>query len=217
MYVGTTAGRKRAMTDDSPAAEKRETRSSKVQKTEGGVKAASSRGAQTKGTARLKTGLTTTAFKARAPPLHVALSYNQFTGEGGEGDTAAAADTSNGEHAQAPILSTTTLAPSSFSTGSFGWKGSKRIVVALKGKDGEREENVHVMLTINATVIGSKDAKEGEEEAEATKEGGSGEGEGTHEPVKAAVQEEAAPAVGGSESAGAGEPVAAAEGASTTA
>ncbi|KAI6038412.1 hypothetical protein EDC04DRAFT_1977532 [Pisolithus marmoratus] len=177
------AGRKRSRTDDTPATGKRETRSSKVQKTEGGR--APGRGGA-KGTARLKTGLTAPAFKSRAPPLHLALSYNPFPEEG---ETIAVGE--GGE--QASILTTTTLAPSSFTTGSFGWKGSKRIAVSFKapGEGGRDEEDtVHVMLTVNATVIGSKDVKESAEEGEGAKESaeegegikeGGGEGEGAQE------------------------------------
>ncbi|KAI5987535.1 hypothetical protein EDD15DRAFT_1484106 [Pisolithus albus] len=181
------AGRKRTRSDDTPATEKRETRSSKVQKTEGGR--APGRGGA-KGTARLKTGLTASAFKSRAAPLHLALSYNPFPGEG---ETVAVEAGEEG----ASILSTTTLTPSSFTTGSFGWKGSKRMAVSLKapGEGGEAEgETVHVMLTVNATVIGSKDVKESAEEGEGAKESaeegegeaegvkeGNGEGEGAHE------------------------------------
>ncbi|KIK15714.1 hypothetical protein PISMIDRAFT_16343 [Pisolithus microcarpus 441] len=177
------AGRKRTRSDDTPATEKRETRSSKVQKTEGGR--APGRGGA-KGTARLKTGLTASAFKSRAAPLHLALSYNPFPGEG---ETIAVE--AGGE--EASILSTTTLTPSSFTTGSFGWKGSKRIAVSLKapGEGGEDEgDTVHIM--VNATVIGSKDVKESAEEGEGVKESaeeaeaegvkeGSGEGEGAQE------------------------------------
>ncbi|KAI6151142.1 hypothetical protein BKA82DRAFT_4124427 [Pisolithus tinctorius] len=164
------AGRKRSRTDDAPATEKRETRSSKVQKTEGGR--ASGKGGA-KGAARLKTGLTASAFKSRAAPIHLALSFNPFPGEG---ETVAVGE---GEE-QASILTTTTLTASSFSTGSFGWKGSKRIAIPLKapGEGGEAEEDtVHIMLTVNATVIGSKDVKESAEEGEEAKE----EGEGTKE------------------------------------
>lgn len=179
------AGRKRTRTgDDTTATEKRETRSSKVQKTEGGR--APGRGGA-KGTARLKTGLTASAFKSRAAPLHLALSYNPFPGEG----ETVAVEASGGE--EASILSTTTLTPSSFTTGSFGWKGSKRIAVSLKAprEGGEAEgDTVHIMLTVNATVIGSKDAKESAEEGEGAKESaeegegvkaGNGEAEGAQE------------------------------------
>lgn len=175
------AGRKRAATDHTAGTEKRETRSSKVQKTEGGGRG---RGGA-KGTARLKTGLTTAAFKARATPLHLALSYHPFQGEGVAG-VAETATTPAGTE-QATLLTTSTLMPGSFATGSFGWKGSKRIVVELKAKgqtEGEviaegAEETVNVMLTINATVIGSKEAKEGEGGEES--KDGAGEGEGAHE------------------------------------
>lgn len=141
-----------------------------MQKTEGGR--ASGKGGA-KGAARLKTGLTASAFKSRAAPLHLALSFNPFPGEG---ETVAVGE---GEE-QASILTTTTLTASSFSTGSFGWKGSKRIATPLKapGEGGEAEEDtVHIMLTVNATVIGSKDVKESAEEGEGAKE----EGEGTKE------------------------------------
>jgi hypothetical protein len=41
-----------------------------------------------------------------------------------------------------------TLVPSSFSTGSYGWKGSKRITVELQNsEDGDAKEKVQVMLT----------------------------------------------------------------------
>ncbi|KAL4075368.1 hypothetical protein V8B97DRAFT_2004929 [Scleroderma yunnanense] len=193
------AGRKRAATDDTAGGEKRETRSSKVQKSEGGGRAASGRGGA-KGTARLKTGLSTAAFKARAAPLHLALSYDPFPGEGEVGATAAATTSASGE--RVVLLTTTTLTPGSFATGSFGWKGSKRIVVGLKSKEqaeGEAtaevgEETLNVMLTINATVIGSKGTKEIEEEGKGEKEG-AGEGEGAHEEGRG----EAKPAVEGDE------------------
>jgi len=72
------------------------------------------------------------SFKERAKPLHVALT--QLDSEPiGELD----------------------LVPSSFSTGSFGWKGSKKVVVDVPDADGEKS-SVQVILTINATIVGSK-------------------------------------------------------------
>ena len=38
------------------------------------------------------------------------------------------------------------LTPSSFSTGSFGWKGGEKILVHVPDADGEMS-GVHVMLT----------------------------------------------------------------------
>ena len=196
-----TSGRKRAAAEDTTA-EKRETRSSKVAKTEG----AKTGGKAAKGTARLKarliislkispyltcmvgsfatqTSMAQSAFKSRAVPLHVSITTTAPSLEGQE---------------SAPVdpgfLASTTLVPSTFSTGSFGWKGHKRMVVELPKAEGEGEgEKVHVTLTyvfhsdnatvvwiptsqcrINATVIGSKDVKEGEEH-EGEKEGTAGE------------------------------------------
>ena len=59
------------------------------------------------------------------------------------------------------------LAPTDFSTGSYGWKGSKKFLVELERSegagDGGEKEKVWVQLNINATVVGSKEAgKDGE-------------------------------------------------------
>lgn len=140
---------KRRAPEDSPA-DKRETRSAKVPRTEGRK---SARGTGRKGAARLKTGMSATAFKSRAQPLQVNISH-----------TKPPADV---ESTDPGFVEAIELISSSFATGSFGWKGSKRITVSLPKLEGEEEEEkVHVMLTINATVIGSKDVKEEGEEGE---------------------------------------------------
>jgi len=57
------------------------------------------------------------------------------------------------------------LAPTNFSTGSYGWKGSKKILVELERSEGDggEKEKVWVQLNINATVVGSKGVgKDGE-------------------------------------------------------
>ncbi|KAH7890029.1 hypothetical protein F5I97DRAFT_1924525 [Phlebopus sp. FC_14] len=155
------AGRKRAAEETS--AEKRETRSAKVAKTEG-TKAAGKAGA--KGAARLKTSMPASKFKSRALPLHVNITHTPPTvGEGEEPAT--------GVHADPGFMGSIALVPASFATGSFGWKGSKRVVVELpkaEGEEGEGEK-LNVMWTINATVIGSKDVKDEGEEHEAEAEG----------------------------------------------
>lgn len=117
-------------------------------------------------------------FKSRAVPLHVSIT------------TTAPPEGQDPAPAGPGFLASTTLVPSTFATGSFGWKGHKRMVVELPKAEGEGEgEKVHVTLTyvfhfpcatvawismsrcrINATVIGSKDVKEGEEH-EGEKEG----------------------------------------------
>lgn len=83
------------------------------------------------------------------------------------------------------------LQPSSFNTGTYGWKGSKRVTIEVDNPDtGEKEKlqvqlryvlscplipNVcaHVLSSFNATVLGSKgkvgedeEAKEDEEKKE---------------------------------------------------
>ncbi len=66
------------------------------------------------------------------------------------------------------------LAPTNFSTGSYGWKGAKKILVELKRSEGEggEKEKVWVQLNINATVLGSKEAAmQGESEDKGQDEG----------------------------------------------
>ncbi|KAG6907449.1 hypothetical protein DXG01_008833 [Tephrocybe rancida] len=72
-----------------------------------------------------------------------------------------------------------TLVPSTFSTGSFGWKGSKRITVELQNSEGGEKDKVQVMLSINATVVGSKPAKADEEDVVSVED------ESTEEPKQA--------------------------------
>jgi hypothetical protein len=83
--------------------------------------------------------LSTSAFKSRALPLHVNLTHTppSISNE----DTVPAASADPG------FIGSTTLVASSFSTGSYGWKGSKRIVVELENPEGGEKEKVHVMLT----------------------------------------------------------------------
>ncbi|KAH7928198.1 hypothetical protein BV22DRAFT_1044862 [Leucogyrophana mollusca] len=176
MFLGLTtrrAGRKRTADE---TAEKRETRSggsAKVAKTES-TKSPKNAGKQAKGAARLKVGrwppsysyaaahaapktsMSTTAFKARALPLHVNITHTPPSIPDDESVPVAQVDPG--------FVGTTSLVPSSFATGSFGWKGNKRLTIELPGQEGGEKETVHVMLTINATVIGSKDAKDDGEE-----------------------------------------------------
>jgi len=99
-------------------------------------------------------------FKSRAVPLHVNITTTALP----EGQESAPADPG--------FLASTTLVPSTFSTGSFGWKGHKRMVVELpkaEGELGEGEgegEKVHVTLTYvfhsdNTTVFGYQRAGAG--------------------------------------------------------
>lgn len=76
------------------------------------------------------------AFKSRAMPLHINITH---TPPSLADDAIPAAQVDPG------FLSTLTLAPSDFSTGSYGWKGAKRFTVEVDGEDGKKEK-VQVML-----------------------------------------------------------------------
>ncbi|KAH9055949.1 hypothetical protein EDB87DRAFT_1638545 [Lactarius vividus] len=98
-------------------------------------------------------------FKARALPLHVNLTHTPPTTGEENGQLTTPADPG--------FLGALSLQSSTFTTGSYGWKGSKRLTIELVDPDGGEKEKVQVMLTINATVIGSKRAvKEAEVGAE---------------------------------------------------
>jgi len=95
-------------------------------------------------------------FKAGAVPLHVTVTRTSPTVED---NNSAAVDPG--------FLGAVALLPCTFTTGSYGWKGSKRLVIDIVNPISDEKTSVQVMLTINATVIGSKLAgKETEVEAE---------------------------------------------------
>ncbi|KAI0737923.1 hypothetical protein C8Q80DRAFT_1209245 [Daedaleopsis nitida] len=129
------------------------TRNAKAPKTDASPKA----GRGGRGKRGPKANLAASAFKARALPLHINITHTPPVLA--DDATVSVASTDPG------FVGTSTLVPSTFTTGSYGWKGSKRFTVELDNPEGGEKEKVHVILTLNATVIGSKDAKEGEAEA----------------------------------------------------
>ncbi|KAF9501198.1 hypothetical protein BDN71DRAFT_1439509 [Pleurotus eryngii] len=150
--VGT---RKRAADESAGPA----TRSSKVAKT----KKAASPGKAAKGSKGAKAAPSTSNFKAKALPIHIHMTH---TPASIVEDTVSTASKDPGS------LGSVTLLPSTFSTGSYGWKGSKRITVELQNtENGEEKETVQVMVTINAAVLGSKNAKHDAEEEAAEEDG----------------------------------------------
>ncbi|KAG1748910.1 uncharacterized protein EDB91DRAFT_1197557 [Suillus paluster] len=169
-------GRKRAA-EESPT-EKRETRSAKVPKTESRK---STKGTGRKGGSKLKTSMGAATFKSRAESLYVNLTH-----------TVPSADVEASEK-DPGFMAAIELVTTSFSTGSFGWKGNKRMTVTLPQREGEEEaEKLHISLSINATVIGSKDAKdEGEEGEQAGEKEAEGEDEPAQEGAPPAPAEEA--------------------------
>ncbi|KAF4614948.1 hypothetical protein D9613_003324 [Agrocybe pediades] len=117
-----------------------------------------------------KAALTTEEFTQKALPIHVNITHSPPTilreGEiDSEGKEEVVTETENATSATTSdvgFIGNLTLVPGSFSTGSYGWKGSKRLTVELQGgeldADG-KQEKVQVMLSINATVLGSKPSK----------------------------------------------------------
>ncbi|CAE6492532.1 unnamed protein product [Rhizoctonia solani] len=100
-----------------------------------------------------KAPLSAEDFKSKALPLHVNLTQTPPKLEG----ESAPATSDDG------LLASIAMQPTTFQTGSYGWKGSRRMTIPLPG--GTEGETVTVMININASVVGSKDAA-----AEAEKE-----------------------------------------------
>jgi hypothetical protein len=88
-----------------------------------------------------QTAIPTATFKATALPLHVNLTHTPPTIADPESEAVSAVIADPG------FVGNLTLVPSSFATGSYGWKGSKRITVELQNPQGEAKEKVQVMLT----------------------------------------------------------------------
>jgi hypothetical protein len=77
-----------------------------------------------------------TAFRSRAQPLHVNITHTQPPTE---------IDVTESDPG---FVGAVSLVSTGFSTGSFGWKGSKRMTIDLPKMEGQEEaEKVHVMLT----------------------------------------------------------------------
>ncbi|KAJ6542662.1 hypothetical protein B0H19DRAFT_1171332 [Mycena capillaripes] len=144
------AGTKRGA-EDGPA-----TRASKVAKT--GKDDAPASKAKKSGAKKASKALPESAFKSKALPLHVNLTHTPPSIP--DADSVPAAPTDPGH------LGSVTLVAKSFKTGSYGWTGNKRLTIELLNPEGGEKEKVSVMLTINATVVGSKGAKKDDEEGE---------------------------------------------------
>ncbi|KAG5723939.1 hypothetical protein E4T56_gene9728 [Termitomyces sp. T112] len=116
--------------------------------------------------AKLQPSISAETFNSAASLLHVNLTHTAPTN--GDPETEVV-------RVDPGFIGNVSLAPNTFSTGSFGWKGSKRLTVELPSSNRDGNEEVQVMLSINATVIGSKPAQLGKmndaaEEEEINKE-----------------------------------------------
>ncbi|KAF5386651.1 hypothetical protein D9615_001958 [Tricholomella constricta] len=146
------AGTKRASPDSGAS-----TRASKIAKTDNSQTPPKAKKGPKRG---VKPAIPAATFKATALPVHVNLTHTPPTIADPKTEAVSAVTADPG------FIGNLTLLPSSFSTGSYGWKGSKRITVELLNSESDTKEKVQVMLTINATVLGSKQAKSGEERDE---------------------------------------------------
>jgi hypothetical protein len=81
---------------------------------------------------------TTGVFKSKVLPLHLTLTHTPLTVA--DADTVVAS-------LDPGHLSYLSLVPTSFKTGSYGWKGNKRLTVELVGAEGGEVERVTVVLT----------------------------------------------------------------------
>ena len=82
----------------------------------------------------IQTSVTASAFKSKALPLHINITHTPpaITEEGDGKVTATAADPGH--------ITSASLLPAVFSTGSYGWKGNQRVTVEVENEKGEKEK-----------------------------------------------------------------------------
>lgn len=107
---------------------------------------------------RRQAPFTTDEFTAKALPLHVNLTHTppsitkdgDINAEGQEEHPTPVETATDSTTGDVGFIGNLTLVPTTFSTGSYGWKGSKRIIVELQSGDVDAEggrEKVQVMLS----------------------------------------------------------------------
>ena len=79
-------------------------------------------------------------FKARAVPLHIVVTRTPPAARDDNSTSPAPVDDMD-------LLGAVALQPCSFTTGSYGWKGSKRLAIDLVDPTGGEKKKVQVMLT----------------------------------------------------------------------
>ncbi|KAI5896278.1 uncharacterized protein SCHCODRAFT_02614432 [Schizophyllum commune H4-8] len=124
-------------------------------------------------------------FKASAMPLHLNITHtppaiSEKPSSGGKPASKGKPSSKDAKDKEETVsvastdpgfLGSMTLVPTVFNTGSYGWKGNKRIQVEIMNSETGVKEKVQVQMTFNATVLGSKDAdKEAAADADNGKE-----------------------------------------------
>ena len=84
-------------------------------------------------------------FKARAVPLHVAVTRTPPAVRDDDSTSPAPIDTD--------FIGAIALQPCSFTTGSYGWKGSKRLAIDVVDPTSGEKTKVQVMLTYVSSMI----------------------------------------------------------------
>ncbi|KAG8969482.1 hypothetical protein FRC03_002758 [Tulasnella sp. 419] len=102
------------------------------------------------------TVLSAATFKEHALPLHIHVTHTPPTST----EPGSSSDPTPKMSADPGHIASLTLVPTTFSTGSFGWKGSRRVEVELMNAESGKKEKVMVMMSFNASVVGSKPAVE---------------------------------------------------------
>jgi hypothetical protein len=85
-------------------------------------------------------------FKARAVLLHVAVTRSPPAARDDNNTSPAPVDDTD-------FLDAVALQPCSFTTGSYGWKGSKRLAIDLVDPASGEKKKVQVMLTYVFSMI----------------------------------------------------------------
>ncbi|KAI0003377.1 hypothetical protein BJV74DRAFT_528784 [Russula compacta] len=108
---------------------------------EGGAKRRESSGSNdTKRGPKVAQAMPASAFKERAGPLHVTVTQTPPTvKEDDNGVSSAPVDLG--------FLGAVALQPCTFTTGSYGWKGSKRLAIDIVDPTSSEKTKVQVMLT----------------------------------------------------------------------
>ena len=95
---------------------------------------------------RFQTTMAASQFKNRAMPLHINITHTPPALPDAAGEVKEAVSVASQDPG---FIGTSTLVPSTFATGSYGWKCSKRVTIELQNADGAEgeKEKVHVMIT----------------------------------------------------------------------
>lgn len=100
-------------------------------------------------------------FEASALPLHV-----HFTHTPPSVSSPKKGSSEPNKHMDPGHLGSVTMLPTTFSTGSHGWKASKPIGIELTDPETGKKTKVQVQISVNAVVKGSKAVAEAKADAE---------------------------------------------------